>query len=195
MEFLLISEAKLKIVLERAEAESYNIDTGNIDCTDALCRRAVWAILDEAKRSVGFDPRGDKILVQFYPVKGAGCEVFITKLGILPPNSAKTVAASDRVALLSKETFIYSFESLEDLMLLARAISKRAVPPKKSDVYLAEGNRYFLVTEEYGRGGDGSEYPEILEFGRSLPESMLPYILEHSECLSRGDGIDILIKQ
>ena len=89
MEFLLIGESKIKIVLNRKEAERYHLDTSTPDVSGPGARRIFWSILEEAKREVGFDPAGDKVLIQLYPLKGGGCEIFVTKLGILSESSAR----------------------------------------------------------------------------------------------------------
>ena len=190
MDFLVVSDSKLKIVLTQSDMTIYNIDPKSSDCTDPLCRRAVFSILDLAKERVGFDFGGDKILVQFYPVKEGGCEVFVTKLGILSGTSAKIVSRSDRLALLSREKLLYFFDSLESLSLASKAIMKKAKAPPKSDVYRGEGDKYFLILEEYGKGGETSEFPSVLEFGKSLPADFLVYVLEHARKLSSGDGVE-----
>ncbi len=190
MEFLLIGDSKLKIVLTDSDMKKYNIDAARSDCTDPLCRRAVWSILDKAKEAVKFDPAGDKVLVQFYPVKDAGCEVFVTKLGILSASSAKIISNSDRVDILSRESLLYAFDGLEYLTLAAKAIIKSGKLPSKSDAYLGEGDRYFLVVEEYGKSGQVSEFPCLLEFGKSLPKDFTVYILEHASLLVRSTAIE-----
>jgi len=190
LEFLLISDSKLKIVMNEEDIKKYKIDTVTSDCTNPLCRRAVWSVLDVAKERVGFDPSGDKVLVQFYPTKG-GCEVFVTKLGILSGSSARIVSRSDRVAMLSRERLLYSFDSLSALCSATRAVKsacKENIP--SADVYLCGREKYFLHIEEYGKGGESSEFPSILEFGRSLSADFFVYVLEHCELVAKGDGIE-----
>ena len=99
MEFLLIGESKIKIVLTRSEADEMNLVGGDI--SDADNRRVFWRLIGMAKERVGFDPAGDKLLIQLYPMK-EGVELFVTKLGILPDASARLVARSDKISLLSE---------------------------------------------------------------------------------------------
>ncbi len=194
MEFLVIGESKLKIIMSVSDVKKYGIDSLNSDCTDPLCRRAVWSVLDVARDEVGFDPSGDKILVQFYPINGGGCEVFVTKLGILSASSAKIVSRSDKVALLSRVRLLYCFDGIEPLVLAAKAIIKNTKSPPLSDVYVGQKDKYFLLIEEYGKGGEISEFPYITEFGRSLPADFLVYVLEHAEPVYKGDGVEKLSK-
>ncbi len=181
MDFLLIGDSKLKIIMKGEEMEKYSIDAVSSDCTDPLCRRAVWSILDEAKESVGFDPKGDKVLVQFYPLKPSGCEVFVTKLGILSGNSAKIVSKSEKIALLSRERHLYAFDGFENLKLAIKAMLKGSKAVPEGEVYSGQSDKYFLLLKEYSRGDLTPEFPCLLEFGKTLPKSFFPYVFEHTE--------------
>lgn len=190
MEFLLIGESKIKIVLSREEAEGYGLDSGTPDVSGPVARRAFWRILDRAKAEVGFDPAGDKVLIQVYPIKNGGCEIFVTKLGILSESSARLVSKSDRIAMLSKKRSLYAFDNIEDIIaasVAVRSISREISP--KSDVY-TDGKKYYLSIEEYGKGGEPIEFPCILEFGTGLTAELSGYICEHADCLTEGDGIE-----
>ena len=186
LEFLLIGESKIKIVLTRTEADEMNLVSQNI--SDADNRRAFWKIIGVAKERVGFDPAGDKLLIQLYPMK-EGVELFVTKLGILPDSSARLVARSDKISLLSKKRSLYAFDTLDDLVATARSV--RAVSGDihiESDAYMAN-EKYYLSIEEYGKGGEVVEFPCILEFATPITAELSAYIVEHSECLATGDAI------
>ena len=190
MDFLLIGESKIKIVLSPDEAERYKLDSSSPDLSGAGARRTFWRILDMARSEVGFDPAGDKVLIQLYPLNGGGCEIFVTKLGILSEASAKTVCRSDRIAMLSKRRSIYSFDGPDEIISAARAIrSHSADTLPESDVY-TDGRRYFLSVDEYGKGGEPLEFPCILEFGTALAADLFDYICEHATRLTDGDGIE-----
>ena len=190
MEFLLIGESKIKIVLNSEEAEIHGLDKASPDVSSPVARRVFWRILDMAKAEVGFDPTGDKVLIQLYPIKGGGCEIFVTKLGILSDTSARLVSKSDRIAMLSKKQSIYLFDSLEDIISASVAVKSLLDGHfPKSEVY-TDGDRYYLSIDEYGRGGEPVEFPCLLEFGTGLTSDMSEYILEHTRCLTNGDGIE-----
>lgn len=189
MDFLLVGESKIKIVLSRDEAESYGLDKASPDVSGPVARRSFWRILDMAKAEVGFDPAGDKVLIQLYPIKSGGCEIFVTKLGILSDSSARMVSKSDRVAMLSKKQSFYSFDSLDDLINASRAVRSIFGILPASDVY-AEGDRYYLAIEEYGRGGEPTEFPCILEFASSVNADMSDFISEHASKVTEGNAIE-----
>ena len=190
MEFLLIGESKIKIVLSSEEAKDQGLDTTSADVSGPVARRVFWRILDMAKAEVGFDPKGDKVLIQLYPLASGGCELFVTKLGILSESSARLVSKSDRIAMLSKSRSLYSFDDLNDIIGASRAVkSITGELSPKSDVYV-DGEKYYLSIEEYGKGGEPVEFPCILEFGMGLTAELSSYIYEHADRLTDGDGID-----
>ena len=190
MEFLLIGESKIKIVLSSEEAKNQGLDTTSADVSGPVARRIFWRILDMAKAEVGFDPKGDKVLIQLYPLASGGCELFVTKLGILSESSAHLVSKSDRIAMLSKSRSLYSFDDLNDIIGASRAVkSITGELSPKSDVYV-DGEKYYLSIEEYGKGGEPVEFPCLLEFGMGLTAELSSYIYEHADRLTDGDGID-----
>lgn len=190
MEFLQIGEAKLKIVMAEAELKENGL-TG-LPESGPECRRAIWRILDKAKSEVGFDPAGDKILVQFYPTKGSGCELFVTKLGILAPTSAKLVSKSDRITMLSRRRSLYGFATASHLVSYARELCQLAQKPA-CDLYEASDGSYILVVVEYGHGADPVEYAAISEFAVPLSEELFPYVTEHLTRVAQGDGLSYAI--
>ena len=190
MEFLLIGESKIKIVLSRAEAESYGLSGVSADAGSHGARRAFWRVLDRARAEVGFDPAGDKVLIQLYPTADSGCEIFVTKLGILSESSARLVSKSDRIAMLSKKRSIYAFDTLDDIIAAAVAVKAQVgTLSPVSDVY-TDGTRYYLSVEEYGKGGEPVEFPCILEFAAQVTAELSSYISEHADRLTDGDGIE-----
>ncbi len=191
LEFLLIGESKLKIVLDEHEMKKYKLDAASPEIGGAGVRRSFWRVLDVAKSEVGFDPAGDKVLIQLYPINGGGCEIFVTKLGILPESSARLVSKSNKVAMLSKRQSLYSFETPDDIINASRAV-KRLVGELSphSDVYYTAG-KYILAIDEYGKSGEPIEFPCILEFAVGLPADFWGYILEHGERLTEGNGIEL----
>ena len=84
MDFLRISETKMKITLDQSDLERFRVAASALDYEDPATRRAFRAILDAAREESGFDVAGGKALIQCYPCKDGGCELFVTKLGAFP---------------------------------------------------------------------------------------------------------------
>lgn len=191
MEFLLIGEAKLKIILDSEDMRKYRLEPGAEQGTST--RKALWRVLDVAKSEVGFDPAGDKVLVQFYPIKGGGCEVFVTKLGILPAASARLVSKSERISMLSRKKGTYLFSELDAMIRASKAIRRiTGEEAPRSDAYYTDRGSFVLVIEEYGRGGEPTEFPCIQEFGRLMPADLSGYIPEHCRSIVIGNAVEKL---
>ena len=188
MEFLLIGDSKLKIVLGEKEIKEHKLESFVSERPDREGRRSFWSLLDIAGKRVGFDTEGEKILVQIYPQKG-GCEIFVTKLGILSAPSARLVAKSDKITILSKSRSLYVFEDRTALVRAALAVkflSQDRMPD--ADLYIL-GDRFFLSVLEYKKGGEPAEFPSILEFGRAITAELEPYIFEHADLVIKDDAI------
>jgi len=189
LEFLLVGESKLKIIMTAEEMVRHKLSPDQ-DAGTASQRRAFWQVLELAKREVGFDPAGDKVLIQFYPTKPGGCEVFVTKLGILSGTSARIVSKSDRVSMLSRRKSFYIFDTAEDIISAAKAIKRLSDEPPESDVYVSDKGKFYLALDEYAKGGELAEFPCVLEYGRILAPDFGVYVEEHCEKVAGHNGID-----
>ena len=78
MELILISNTKLKIMLDESDMRKYHIGNES-DCADSGTRRAIRSLLERARDQIGFNTEGEEIFVQLYTSKHGGCELFVTK--------------------------------------------------------------------------------------------------------------------
>ena len=193
MEVLKINDNKIKVMLSRADMRDFKLEGKNLDYNDADTRRRVFRVLEYVKAHYGFDHEGDKLLIQFYPSKDGGSELFVTKLGILNSRECRSVARSDRVAMLSAKRSMYAFSSFADLLMAAKAIA-RVADGGESELFLLEDETYCLELSERGDGkGDTvMEYAAILEFATPLSQDKHPYIIEHGECLASRNAVELL---
>ena len=83
MEWIRISQNKLKIMLTAEDARHYELNCEEADYTDMVTRTAFREILTDVKREADFDASEDKVYIQMYPSKEGGCELFVTKVGLL----------------------------------------------------------------------------------------------------------------
>ena len=177
MDFLAVSDSKLKIMMSREEMKRYAIDGEDIDYDNPKVRRSFWKILDEAKQVCGFDVGGDKVLIQFYPAKD-GCEIFVTKLGIVSASTERTISKSSRVAMLCSRRSAYKFHSFS-AMREALKIIEREEKESSAAVLFDDNGAYYLIAEEK-RLGRSSEISPVFEYGREVPDNLIPYISEHA---------------
>ncbi len=173
MELILISETKLKVMLDEADMKLYDISCDTLDYDDKCSRRAFWDILSEARDRTGFDASGDKVFVQVYPSKTGGCEMFVTRT----PKEGKKAVPESRAVRKNMKKCIYRFDSMPSL-LSSCAVMHRSGFSGESYAYTeGEGKRYYLVTD--------TESPIPGEFfGRQCRLNSLYYIKEHCKCIS-----------
>ena len=89
MEYVIINESKLKVILDSYELQNKNLDAQDLDYADPYAKKLFGDILCYAKDNFGFDTSGHRVLLQLYPSKDGGCELFITKLGKLQKDKFK----------------------------------------------------------------------------------------------------------
>ena len=179
MEFLVVSDSKLKIMMNRDDMQKYEIDGDNIDYDNPKIRRSFWRILDAAREKCGFEAAGDKVLIQFYPSKD-GSEIFVTKLGLISSGAERTIAKSSRVAMLSTRRTIYKFSSFSSLVSAAKIIENDECERTPKAYFDEHGCYYIIADERRGLVGKASEISPINEYGREIPENLAAYISEHS---------------
>ena len=197
MELILITGKKLKIMLSAADMENYRLDCGNLDYDNTETRRAFWSILDEAKHRTGFDAAADRVMIQVYPGKGGGCEMFVTKLSERRGSNVISISGSP-VPETGTETLcgIYRFSGLEDLLGACRILDEAGFDGK-SDVYASEetprcgGGKYYLML--YCRRREPGRFSFIGEYGTPCRGGQYEfYIKEHSRPVCTGSAVSVL---
>ena len=179
MEFLIISENKMKIMLTADEMKRYGIESEKSDYNDPRIRKAFWQILGIAHDECGFESRGAKILLQYYP-SDFGAEIFVTRLGRLPPGMEKSISDTESVTMLSSKNMIYRLENTDDIKRLY-AIIKANEADASCEVYFSDDGYYYLFFEERCDNFSLSPYAIAAEFGDEIPQALTSYITEHSE--------------
>lgn len=79
MELIQIGENALKVTLTREDMEYYAIEFAQLDYANTETRRAIWSILDEAKRTLGFEAARDRLYIQAFKDADGGCELFVRR--------------------------------------------------------------------------------------------------------------------
>ena len=178
MDFLVVNDSKLKIMMNRDDMKEYGIDGDDIDYENPRIRRAFWRILDVAREECGFDSSGDKILIQYYPAKD-GCEIFITKLGLISQGAERTIAKSGKVAMLETKKRVYKFQNLSSLVGAVRIIKMEECEGLPR-AFVDECGSYYILTEERISANKAKEISYLTEYGTQVPSIISSYILEHA---------------
>ncbi len=185
VEFLVVSKTKLKAILDKEDMKKYKLDATATESDSIATRRAFREILSVASAEVGFDTEKDKVLIQLYPSRDGGGELFVTKLGTLTKSDIKAITDSSNVTMLSNVSRLYKFESLDSLILGAKSMRSQDI---NSQVYYIDG-AYFLYAEEKCQAGNLCEISKLCEFAQRLPEKLVPYIKEQGKLIFGNDAI------
>ena len=190
MELILINDKKLKIMLTPEDMKEYELDCETVDYTQTETRRAFWSILDEAKQQTGFDAASERVYIQLYPSRTGGCEMYVTKVGLLPTGVRSTQKGMLRIA--QERKLAYSFPDMELLLRVCRQLDGVDCIGG-SRAYIDDGGICYL----YISGVRGFGIPERLsfvsEFGNAEdPERLSGYIAEHCRCICESDAIKTL---
>lgn len=105
MELILISNTKLKIMLDESDMLEYRIGNDS-DCAEPETRKAIRTLLEKARDEVGFNTDGFEIFVQLYTSRKGGCELFITKSSLAESRaigSSSTAEASGSETCLAEK--------------------------------------------------------------------------------------------
>ncbi len=174
MEFLVISDKKLKVILTKEDAEGLDFTAMDADYNTPEGRRSFRKILDIAEEQVGFKSRGEKTLIQFYPSKDGGCEIFVTKLAS-PAAIEKLGRGYENITLLESKRVMYAFPDIDALEVFKKSAADVL---NKYCVYEADNGLYFLDIEENSKK-DSERYFYIDEFAKKCSDEFRVFVMEH----------------
>jgi len=180
MELIVINENKLKIILNEREMNEYGLNENEFHLSLTDTRRVLAKILHSSPIKTGFEGTepNEKLLLQLYPEKNGGCELYITRL-LLDENFIKgeqtPMAAEEKYPLLQspkptptrkKGNLCYSFAKIDDLICACRAL-KDIDSKGESSLYYGNNERYYLFITSREHSADEKSSPECVlsEFG------------------------------
>ncbi len=199
MEWIRISSNKLKIMLTAEDAARYALCPDTADYADTVTRRAFRAILTDMRGETGFDAADDKVYIQMYPSREGGCELFVTKMGIEVAPKRGTAPATYKTpkgkAPRQRRNLAFCFEGIEELLGVCRRLNAKGFHGK-SDAWLDEAHRYWLLITEHGdpltAREDYAFVPEYGEFeSREVAGTLLP---EHGKEICKDNAVETLGK-
>ncbi len=208
MELILISSSKLKIMLSSEDMAKYSLDAKAADYDDTATRRAFWSILDDVKIQTGFNAAGDRVFIQLYPLREGGCEMFVTKMGLLCCEDDPKTKKSSRNGAKNGKMLVdrlgtscggerveaYVFDDLSALLAVCRRLHARKWRGK-SEAYKGRGGKYYLVLSERTAPPAGTldRLCFIGEYGRvENADTVRLYIREHATCICPERAVQTL---
>ncbi|MBQ8350902.1 MAG: adaptor protein MecA [Clostridia bacterium] len=190
MELIRISDSKLKIMLNAEDMAHYAITSDLLNYENTETRRIVWQILDEAKHKTGFDAASDRVLIQVYPSRTGGCEMYVTKVPPPLPHPSE----GDNMRTREGRSELYLFTNLEGLLQACRQLACH-MPLGESTVYALEGGGYYLLLRGEAidtATGAPPAYCPAEEYGerKKCTAARMAYIKEHAVCLCEKGAIE-----
>lgn len=185
MEFLNISDTKLKVTLTKEECRTYHIDTARSDSYSDI-KHAIKEIISIAGDRCGFRAGGDRLLVQIYPMPDSSCELFVTRLARLSRRDRAELCATDGIALIEQKRGVYRFSTLTDMQKAVSAVYRDGI---NSDLYLDDLGRYYIHAVE-DLTDSISELEAFVEFGERLQSLPIAVLSEYGTLLIKGNAID-----
>ena len=204
MEYIVINDSKLKIICEEKDLEPYGVSAHALEYGDAVSRKFLEHLLDEARERLGFETVLHRVLIQLFPDNRGGCEIFVNKLGLLKGSAEKTSDDNSEALppVASKKEItkkLFFFEKLDFMLEACKRLSFLPSAKKSSAFYLEEKGYYLYLElnadaalEEYGISVL-DEYSFLLEYGEPQGESkLLPYLAEYAKCVCKENAVETL---
>ncbi len=185
MNFKVISEHKLKVILTKEELLRFDLTYEDLDYQAEHTKKLLSDILLRARSLSGFDPTDAKLFIEVYPDSLGGCVFYFTALPDTPPDDL-----NEKVV---PRPAVFFFEELDVLIeactKLFRLYCHRIY---KSSVYRM-GKGYRLVVYPLDNA-DSVTVAFLQEYGRLLGEGPLQaaYTEEHGKPIIEGNAIDTI---
>ena len=201
MELIVVNENKLKIVMSENDMHAYGLDENEFYCSVTNARAILEKILHNSPIKTGFEnvSTEDKILIQLYPDKNGGCELYVTKIAfdemedtsfMIDENESKYLLPKPK----GKPVLIsYKFDKLEHAIKAARETYKHNYSGISS-FYKDSSGKYYLFI-----GTQGKENLRIMdflsEFGDQInSENTYMLLCERGKCIFKDNAIEDLTK-
>ncbi len=208
MEIIMISDSKLKIMLTKEDLDDFDIEAEELDYGNTETKRMFWDILSRAKHTVGFDTDGHRVLVQLFPCRAGGCEMFITKIGsVCYPSQRKDALdeegdnrpilhykPSHRSSSNTGRTGAFGFDCLPHLLTVCHRLMGIGYGGNSS-AYIGDDKRYYLFLDGLDPTGylPIDEYSFIAEYGSvENTDAITGFLHEHGKAICDNRAVEQL---
>ena len=188
MEYIVISETRIKIMLTQKELLKYNIDSEDFSITNEEQRCALRRILNDACKQSGFSSDSSRLMVQMYPARRGGCEIFVTRLCDSAVGQCPSFGGEISLAEPSGSCACFGFSDFGELNAVCRQLHHTGYRGD-SDVYLSDGGTYYLILAGIAHQCGYSKFSFIREFAKSASDELPGYIFEHGRVICEGDAV------
>ncbi len=199
MEFILISESKLKVILSKNDLAEFDVKAEELDYSKTATKRMFWDIIGRAGRSVGFNCDGARVLIQLYTCRDGGCEMFISRICPTAEEYSDGETSLHYKTMYKKNEEllrkgVYGFDTLEWLITVCRRLFEIGYSGNSS-AYIGDDRRFYLILDglnsfEYS---PLDEYSFICEYGETEnTEAATDFLSEHGKEICESRAVEIL---
>ena len=196
LELIMINSEKIKIMLTREDMAKYNIHMYSLGHTGSAIKEAFGEVLSDIKTRTGFDTLEAKTILQVYPSRDGGCEVYITRLKNDPKlkNDDKHESLTQTNITVKRwfQKIIFSFEKITDTIDACRLLSSVGYD-KSSSLYLYDRTYFLFLESEIKPKNRHDEFTFLCDFGKRLDCKITQaYIYEHGEVIISDRAVEAL---
>ncbi len=198
MELIMINSEKMKIMLTREDMTYYNIKMYSLGHTGNNVREAFSRVLEDIKSETGFDTVTEKSILQVYPSRDGGCEVYVTRLGGkgdegVPTDNTKSGRDGARLSVKKwLEDVVFVFESITDTIDACRLLSALGYA-YGSRLYEKDGKYYLFLEDDTCGINLTGELCRLADFGKKIGGRITEaYIYEHCKLLIAERAVENL---
>jgi len=137
MNFSFVSNKRLKIILNKKDMSDYKINFTTLNYSTGENKAIFWELISIAKRTVGFDTYGYKILIEAFPNDDGGASIYITKLALKRQTAPQSVTCHDG-------KYILKFKRTDDLIDCSHILKKEKKYIKN---YFYYDSSYYIETD------------------------------------------------
>lgn len=187
MEYIIINETEMKIILEAEDLKEWDVSAEELDYNDPSSRQLLEDILGYAKRDMGFDSTDCRTLLRLFPSLDGGCEIFVT---LLPVDAMLDEDEGER-------TLAYRFERLSHLLSVCRRLLQEGFDGD-SRVWYDSSDRWFL-TLKHRDNNSSDKSPCKLDFLSEYGEeesarALSLYLPEYATPVCQSNAVALLGK-
>ena len=186
MEWIRISPNKLKIMLTAEDARHYELNCEQADYADMRTRTAFREILTDVRRETDFEAVEDKVYIQMYPSKEGGCELFVTKTGLLLNEQEQTGKKEYTRPPRTRRDNLQAFRFRNFSLLLAACRRLQVLSLRQSSVFRDEKGTWWLFLS----GCEPQRLRFLSSYAREVRADLAQiYLAEHGKSVFEKDSI------
>ena len=163
MEFIRITDKKLKVKLSAEECRSYGIRAEDGEYDEQCLRVMLRGVMEAAMSRTRFRLNGDRALVQLYPTEDGNAELFVTKLDSVSESAKRAVSGSSSLVMSAQDGGAFLFSDRQDLRAALRGLGER-VPFR---LYKSESGAILLRFED-GNAIGSRDRDLLMEYSTGL---------------------------